>query len=220
MSEETSPGEVPDWIRALGFVDIETGRERARSSRHRIESAVRHGIGHDQSARDISAEHMHALVVFTGLVTRANGLHDGAVAALESDNPYAAFTLLRSYAENAAAIGYLLDRPAAMNRFWSSERPISIGKIVSHASQPSSRFGNFKHIYGELSQFSHPAGLSITHSSVMSGDDWQWSSMPRFKSTDDYLAACGWVIELADAHHHLLRHFAEDFLDASPDGGE
>jgi hypothetical protein len=45
-----------------------------------------------------------AVVLLSGLVTRGIGLHNAAVAALEADNPFAAFTLIRSYAENAAAV--------------------------------------------------------------------------------------------------------------------
>jgi hypothetical protein len=44
------------------------------------------------------------LFVFSGLLARAQGLHEGSVAAIAADNPFAAFPLLRSYAENAAAL--------------------------------------------------------------------------------------------------------------------
>jgi len=51
-----------------------------------------------------------------GLATRAAGLHDGAVHALETDNPFAAYTTLRSYAENAAAVLYAADKPEQLDR--------------------------------------------------------------------------------------------------------
>jgi hypothetical protein len=44
------------------------------------------------------------------------------VAAIKADNPYAAFTLLRSYAENAAAILYVTDKPETLERFWRGSR--------------------------------------------------------------------------------------------------
>ena len=61
-------------------------------------------------------------LVFSGFLARAQGFHEGAVAAIAADNPYAAFTLLRAYAENAAAILYVKDHPAQLERFWRDTR--------------------------------------------------------------------------------------------------
>jgi len=51
-----------------------------------------------------ASEYTTTIMVFSGWLARAQWFHEGASAAVEADNPYAAFTLLRAYAENAAAI--------------------------------------------------------------------------------------------------------------------
>lgn len=80
-------------------------------------------LGHDWPLREVLQEFTTVLVdeatkgtlenatvltighlLIMGPTTRANGLHRAAVTAIESDNPFAAFTLIRAYAENAAAV--------------------------------------------------------------------------------------------------------------------
>lgn len=66
-----------------------------------------------------------------GFLARAQGLHEAVVAAIKADNPYAAFTLLRPYAENAAAILYMTDKPETLERFWRGEPHVAIGRITN-----------------------------------------------------------------------------------------
>jgi hypothetical protein len=132
-------------------------------------------------------------VRLSGFLARAQGLHEGAVAAISADNPYAAFTLLRAYAENAAAILYVKDHPAQLERFWRDTRGpgVQIGRITNHAV---SRFGGFKDTYSELSRYAHPQALSLLASSrVVEGEALQWSSAPAFKADHDAVMACAWV---------------------------
>jgi len=42
--------------------------------------------------------------VLSGLVARAQALHEGALVAIDAGNPDATFILIRAYAENAAAV--------------------------------------------------------------------------------------------------------------------
>jgi hypothetical protein len=80
----------------LGITDRLTGQERARASWNALLSAGRRVLG---TGMDYRVEHL----LLSGFLARAQGLHEGAVAAISADNPYVAFTLLRAYAENAAA---------------------------------------------------------------------------------------------------------------------
>ncbi len=159
-------------------------------------------------------------MVFSGFLARAQGLHEGSVAAIRADNRYAAFTLLRAYAENAAAILYLKDRRAPLDKFWREPHGsgVSIGKITNHAR---TRFGGFKGIYDQLSKYAHPQALSLLASSrVVKGREVQWSSAPVFKSDHDAVIACAWVVELAKDTSYLLMEFAEEFgLLADPPPG-
>jgi hypothetical protein len=195
---------LPDWIQELGITDRLTGQERARASWNALISAGRRVLG---TGMDYRVEHL----VFSGFLARAQGLHEGAVAAITADNPYAAFTLLRAYAENAAAILYVKDHPAELEKFWRDTNGpgVKIGKITNHAM---SRFGGFKGIYSQLSKYAHPQASSLLASNrVVEGRVIQWSSAPAFKSDHDAVMACVWVVELAKATSHLLVEFAAQF---------
>ncbi|SRR6266498_2611926 len=195
---------VPAWIEELGITDRLTGQARARASWNALILTGRRVLG---TGLDYRVEHL----VFSGFLARAQGFHEGAVAAITADNPYAAFTLLRAYAENAAAILYVKDHPAELERFWRDTRgpDVPIDAITNHAM---SRFRGFEGIYSELSKYAHPDALSLLGSSrVIEGRIVQWSSVPMFKSDHDAVIACVWVVELAEATSHLLEEFAAQF---------
>lgn len=184
-----------EWVRRLGIIDLQSGLDRARDARQLLIDGARAAWG---SSDEFATYNM----IFAGLTARAQGLHEGAIAAIEAGNPYAAFTLLRSYSENAAAILYLMDHPTMLDKFWQDPKGVKIGRITNHARK---RFAMFAEIYDQLSQFAHPASRSIL-ASFKAGDEGQfsWSSAPRFKSESDAITACAWVVELAQATGHLL----------------
>jgi len=158
-----------------------------------------------------SSEYTEGYLVFSGFLARAQGFHEGAVAAISADNPYAAFTLLRAYAENVAAIIYVADHPAELEKFWSDLDGIGvwIGKMTKHAR---SRSDGFKDIYSQLSRYAHPHALSVLASSrVVESREVEWSSAPAFKFENEVLVACAWVVELAQATAQLLVEFARCF---------
>jgi hypothetical protein len=149
-------GEIPESVTARGIVDRATGIAKARESRQRLEDGAKDALGRTDQLYD-----SHLLVM--GLAARAVGLHDGAVNAVETDNPFTAYTLLRSYAENAAAILYATDKPEQLDRIlgFGGLPPISVGVITNYADPGSGRFGAFKAVYGDLSGFAHPMSRSI-----------------------------------------------------------
>lgn len=141
-----------------------------------------------------------------GLTARATGLHQATIDALKANNPYAAFTLVRAYAENAAAILYAIDHPNKIEAMLDLDQAkVSVGKIISHANQGSPRFGAFKSVYSQLSEYAHPMSRSIftSHTSA-GGNQFQFSSQPAFKFEGDFLIASAWVVEMALAHAHLI----------------
>jgi hypothetical protein len=192
---------VAAWIEQLGIHDADSGYEAAWSARERIFEPARRVIASADSVTSL-------LLVFQGFVARGQGLHEAAVAAAKAENPHAAFTLLRAYAENAAGLLYAKDEPAEVVRFWDPDgHAIPIGRITNHAD---SRFGGFRAIYGQLSQFAHPQALGILASTVITDDGaLRWVSAPRFKNPDEQLLAYAWVVELAEATRHLLYEFAQ-----------
>lgn len=204
LGRSTGDVGVPAWIKNLGIIDRLTGQEQARASRDALISAGRRVLGTDL---DYRVEHL----ILSGFLARAQGFHEGAVAAIAADNPYAAFTLLRAYAENAAAILYVNDHPAQLDRFWRDTRGpgVPIDEITNHAMN---RFHGFRGIYSELTKYAHPHALSLLASSRIIDDrQVQWSSAPTFKSDHDAVIACVWVVELAEVTSNLLKEFAAQF---------
>ncbi|WP_373200059.1 hypothetical protein [Mycobacterium marinum] len=97
MTCDGSTGEPPEPVQARGIVDRATGIEKARASCQWLFDDAKEVLGRTNDM--IYGGHLLVM----GLASRAAGLHDGAVHALGADNPFVAYTLLRSYAQNAAA---------------------------------------------------------------------------------------------------------------------
>ena len=212
MAEDTQDAEephlgrdkpVPGWALDLGITDRVSGIAKAAAGLKAVLAAGRKVLGRDE--RDFTIE----MVVFWGLLARAQGLHEGVVAGIRADNPYATFPLLRAYAENAAAVLYVTDKPEEMEKLWNDRRGqgIWIGHINRHAK---SRFGAFKNVYDELIRYAHPATLSLLNSMSSTGErTLRWQSSPTFGSEADAVIACAWCVELAVATSHLLVEFAD-----------
>jgi hypothetical protein len=225
--DETAPV-VPSWVSKLGIVDRASGIEKARSSRQQLLDATGAALtGFDEAGGATTAN-----LLLLGLAARGLGLHDASVEALEADNPFAAFALIRAYAENAATFMYAIDKPNTIDQlFGLSEHPISLSRITSHAKQsPSTRFREFGAVYDSLSAYAHPMPTSILASATNVGENGlQWSSGPAFKSDNDFLTASGWIVEFAVANADLLEDFAQSqggntevvvlFGQGSSDGG-
>jgi hypothetical protein len=201
--DERDKGPLPPWVRALGISDVKSGRGQAKAAWRLLIDAGREGLS---SADDYATAH----VVFSGLLARAQGLHEGTVAATDAGNPHAAFTLLRAYAENTAAILYVKDHPAQLDSFWRElDGPgVKIGRITPYAM---SRLAGFKDVYSDLSKYAHPQALSILASSRVAGREVLWSSAPSFRSEREQILAYAWSVELAEASSHLLVEFATRF---------
>jgi len=191
------------WIKDLGIQDAASAGEAARAARDRILDPARRVL-------ETSDEFTVRLVIFQGFVARAQCLHEAAVQMTDAENPHAAFTLLRAYAENAAAILYAKDHPTRVDHFADPDnRSITVGHIKSWADK---RWGGFKGIYDQLSQYAHPHGLGLLASSSVSGDRRvTWASAPHFKAPGDQLVAYAWAVELAESTHHLLYEFAQTY---------
>ncbi|MDT5219153.1 MAG: hypothetical protein QOF15_1258, partial [Mycobacterium sp.] len=75
--------EIPESVAARDSTDRASGIENARASRQRLVDAARYAL---RRAGSDDLYDGHILVM--GLASRAAGLHDGAVNALETDNPF------------------------------------------------------------------------------------------------------------------------------------
>jgi hypothetical protein len=135
---DSDPTPDSSWLTRLGITDRATGMAEAAAARERLLAAGRRVL---KPATDYTI----GLLVFSGLLARAQGLHEGSLLAIQHDNPHAAFTLIRAYAENAAAVLYLKDNPENLDRFLRGDVPsVPIGKITNYAVK---RFEGFKGMY-------------------------------------------------------------------------
>jgi hypothetical protein len=205
----TEGGSTAQWILDLGITDRQSGLETARASRVPVQDAAWAAI---RNLPDLTSAHFLLL----GLTARAEGLHSAAMQALEADNPYAAFTLIRAYTENAAAVLYAIGHPGKIDAMLElGDATVSIGQIISYANQGSKRFGAFKDVYSQLSQYAHPMSRSIFASHTSGGgDEFRFSSQPAFKFENDFLTASAWIVEMAEAHAALIAELGEMYRPA------
>jgi hypothetical protein len=192
-----------DLLARYGVVDEASGRQRAEQAREYLLLVARSVIQEGAFTMD------HLIVA--GMVARAQSLHEAALTAINSDNPHAAFTLLRAYIEQCAAALYLTDHPDKAERLWNDldGHGVPIGRITSHADR-SGRFGQFRRVYDQLSKYAHPS--SISHFAGMRvGEDRQltFKTAPRFKRDEEKLVAYAWLIEFAHIAHVFMFEFAE-----------
>jgi len=191
MSDGSLPG-------TRGIVDRESGLKAGVDARKEMIRLARRVVG-DRLDFDV------AQMTMLSLLTRAQAFHDAAVEAIRADNPFAAFTLLRSYSENAAMLNWLRNKPLDIARIYPDadrSQAIRVGQLTNNTD---GRFGAFKPIYEQLSHFVHPGAataLAGWHASDRP-DHVSWGSAPAFKNQDDLLMACFWLVELAEANGHL-----------------
>ena len=136
------------------------------------------------------------------LIERWQAFHLGSIDAIEASNPLAAMTLIRSYAENAAAILWIWERPADLSKlFIGAERDkFAIGRLVANAQKHAP---GFSELYQQLSDAAHPSGAGAYQSIRLDPENvgsFGWTSHPRFRDEQDALWALLWVIEICEIH--------------------
>ena len=199
---DQSGDEPTSWLAPLGIHDRQSALLQAEEARKWLLVAL--GTVAEYPGSQASAP---AVAVFSGLLTRACGLHDGIVAAIAADNPFAAFPLIRSYAENAAAVLYATDHPRQLERIAVGRRAeqVKIGTMTNYAAP---KFTGWKQIYNDLSNYAHPHRLSLMHGLAQKGNSFELSVTPAFRSDTSYMTACGWTVEMARHNGQLLVSFA------------
>ncbi len=196
---------------SLGITDRDTGVAKAEEARANMTELASRSL---KPSFDFGIAEMTMM----SLLTRALAFHDGALDAAKADNPFAAFTLLRSYAENGAMLAWLLDHPEDIARIYPEaprDQRLSIGRLTNNARN---RFGGFQGVYEQLSGFAHPASATAL-SGWHAGDEERrvrWQSHTAFKNDEDFMMACVWIVELAQANAHLWRECWELYFGDPP----
>jgi hypothetical protein len=196
-------GPEAGWIADLGISDRPSGHAAATGAHQWLVNTGEEVHAHAPATWTME------WMVFSGLLTRAYGCHRGALAAADADNPYAAFPVLRSYAENAAVLLWCRDKHASLTGTWfyPSGALTDIGKLVAHAERTHP---GFRQMYAELSKYAHPGAASIMVSTRnVSGTRFDWHDQPRFGSESDALVAYAWCVRLAEINAVAMLEFAQ-----------
>lgn len=183
-----------------GITDVLSGLGIGR----RLVLRMRHDVVRATTATP--SELTSTAMTLLSLFSRIEAFHKSALDAIEAGNPYATFTLLRAYAENAAVLAWILQAPGRLDilRVGSQQHPPKMGKVIAAARL---RFGAFDEIYEQLSAYAHPVSSSLLTSwkNTDDGDpgNVEWRSDPRWVSEREAVVACFWLAELAEANTHL-----------------
>lgn len=184
---------------AKGIHDRASAIDRATISRKALFTAGRIGLQSGFTADP-------SFLALLGLLTRAQAFHDGALDAVLKDNPFVAATLIRAYSETVASLIWIQAKPRDLLKFSHTalkRDAVSIGRLTSFARTHSA---GFKGIYDQLSGFAHPTsagGLSGVKSVAEDGTT-TWQSRASFRTDDDVIHMCLWILELAEVAGGLL----------------
>ena len=164
---------------------------------------VRGSLGVLGDSRGFSLNHF----AFLGFVERAQAFHQGVVQMVESGNPLAAATLLRSFAENLAVIYYVDKHPTEFQKLLpGAKHGLPMGKVVAAAEM---RLPGFKGIHDHLSSMAHPSGAGAFQTMQFEGNrDWSWQSNPTFRSVDEAREILTWLGEMRELCARIIRETA------------
>lgn len=200
---ESRANDETDLLGKYCVTDEASGRKRAKEARENLLIVAR-------SVLQEGAFTMDHLIV-AGMAARTQSLHEAALSTIDSNNPHAAFTLLRAYIEQCAAALYLTDHPDKAERLWNDQdgRGVPIGRITNHADR-SGRFKEFRRLYDQLSKYAHPSSAShFANFRAGEGGEFTFQTAPRFKRDEEKLVAYAWLIEFSHIAHVFLFKFAE-----------
>ena len=188
--------DAEELLRRQGIMSPETGLSEAEA---RFKQTLRDLLPAMAGENGMSAESMGMM----GLLTRAQAFHEAAIWAIREGNPFAAYTLIRGYAENAALLVYLREKPSEIRRISplaaKSDR-IKIGRLVAFANK---RYGGFATLYDRLSSYAHPESSALLAGFQVGGEDgrFEWRTAPQWKDPiEGPRWACLWLIEITNMH--------------------
>jgi len=188
-----------DALASKGIHDRASAIDRATISRNALLSAGRIGLQSGFTADP-------SFLTLLGLFSRAQAFHDGALDAVVKDNPFAAATLVRAYSETVAALIWLKAKPQDILKF-SHTAPkrdaVPPGRLSNFARTQAV---GFKGIYDQLSGFAHPTSTGSLSGvkSVAEDGTTAWQSRASFRTNDDVILMCFWILELAEVAGGLL----------------
>ena len=160
---------------------------------------------------------------FLSAVSRSRALHEAAAREIEASNPHATIALLRQFAEMVALTFYVADHHSEADLLWdgahkasgNGAKPASIGRTMSHMDKRYSE--QMCLVYRELSGGTHfGVAAFIEGFRAKDGESVVWSSTPQWRSDDDLLRSCAWLLELSDGMRKALERLMTTCKEAFP----
>ncbi len=181
------PSELKSREEALRRLDEVAGELRDASSL--IGAAARGGI---------TWLHVFAM----SAAVRAVGLHQAVRSVIETDNPHAAFPLLRTYLEVGTVVCYVADHPeyARVLAGRPEADPISQRRRTSQAliQAAAKRYPGIKAVWDELSEVAHVGSPAFWMPWVIESNEERLTtiaSWPRWRQPEDALIASAHALE-------------------------
>ena len=158
-----------------------------------------------------------AHMLFQAFISRARGLHAGSLREIEFDNPHGVFPLNRAFLELTGTLLYCLKKPHYIDVLMQSGSEKARGRksfeAILYATKEEAP--GMKHIYKDLSEYSHFRELAIYNVQTPRDEDSgriSWTDEPHWRSDNDFKVACSQVAELQEAFVLILEEFGQKYL--------
>jgi hypothetical protein len=205
------------------FASVEDAVRKAEASFARFVPLAKRIVAADQGSL-----HEPAILMLSA-IARATGLCVGIVHAVETENPHAAFPLIRSYADVVLVALFVHLRPAYLQTALRGPRNLKAGDMKPRTSQAmisavSERAPGFAAAWDELSDLTHFGSLAIWNAWQLDTSapapntlgTFNFATHPRWRNASDPLLVCGWLIELSDALTDTLELMLGDWFPEAP----
>ena len=165
------------------------------------------------NAEALEPEHM----VFMSLLSRARGVHEAIVKAIELQNPHGTFPLIRVFMEIACILRYANERSDFVKILFNSDGTRGgIPKFVIILDSVETTLPYSKDIYFQLSEYTHFKGIGIFNNFnitvTQNLPQLLWTSKPRFRSDKDFRTACALTKRIFDQIVVNPDNFGETYL--------
>jgi hypothetical protein len=179
-------------------------------------------VKQELSAAVEQSEHFTADLAFIlSCISRSRALHEAIVREIGHDNPQAAFTLMRQFAETVALIRYTADHPRYFDTVVRDPQDLQAGMLRHRSTQAlinhmdSTYSTQFKLVYAQLCDMSHFGATAVWNAHRIESEEemrTSWSSAPRWRSDEECLIACAQLLELSEEMERSLKALVRVYL--------
>jgi len=164
-----------------------------------------------------------AHLLFMSAVSRAIGLHEGALREINADNPHSVFILNRGFLELLSILMFTADNPEYIDVLTGlgpgKDGPRKRFKDIFQSLEKEAP--GFMNAYDELSKYAHFQDLAVynAHSPMRVGDDLfiRWSPKSGWANGNDLKIACAQLKEFHTHTINALETFGSKFLNGQND---